>query len=131
MSEREFARAAILRRVVAGEMTLVEATPLLGVSYRQAKRFVHRFRGEGRTGLIHRSVGRRSNRAVPATYCAHVVAVIRAQYGGAAARGPGQRFGPTLVAEHLWTDHGILVSVSTLTRWMRAADLWGRVRRGQ
>jgi len=40
MSEREFVRAAILRRVVAGELTLREATLLLGVSY-GALRVVH------------------------------------------------------------------------------------------
>ena len=131
MSDREFTRAAVLRRVVAGEMTMLDATPLLGVSYRQAKRLLRRFRAQGRKGLVHRSTGRCSNRATPAAYREGIVDVIRTQYGGPAARGPGQRFGPTLVAEHLWADHGILVSVSTLTRWMRAADLWGRVRRGR
>ena len=40
MSDREFTRGAILRRVVAGELTIREATPLLRVSYRQAKRLV-------------------------------------------------------------------------------------------
>jgi transposase len=131
MSDREFTRGAILRRVVAGELTITEATPLLGVGYRQAKRLVRRFRAEGRKGLVHRSTGRRSNRAIPAAHRAHVVDLVRAQYSGPAARGPGQRFGPTLAAEHLWTDHGILVSVPTLTRWMRAAELWGRVRRAR
>jgi len=38
MSDREFTRAAVLRRVAAGDLTVKEATPLLGVSYRQAKR---------------------------------------------------------------------------------------------
>src|SRR5439155_21499855 len=50
-------------------------------------------------------------------------------YGGSARRGPGQRFGPTLAAEHLWSDHGVLVPVTTLTRWMQGAELWGRTRR--
>lgn len=109
-------------------MTMMDATPLLGVSYRQAKRLLRRFRAQGRKGLVHRSTGRCSNRATPAAYREVIVDVIRTQYGGPAARGPGQRFGPPLVAEHLWADHGILVSVSTLTRWMRAAALWGRVR---
>lgn len=107
---------------------MMDATPLLGVSYRQAKRLLRRFRAQGRKGLVHRSTGRCSNRATPAAYREVIVDVIRTQYGGPAARGPGQRFGPPLVAEHLWADHGILVSVSTLTRWMRAAALWGRVR---
>lgn len=131
MSDREFARAAVLRRVVAGEVSLVEATPLLGVSYRQAKRLLRRFRGAGRKGLVHRGAGRGSNRAMPAAYRASVLALVQFHYGGHAERGSGQRFGPTLTAEHLWTDHGLLVSVGTLTRWMREAGLWGRVRKAR
>lgn len=131
MSDREFARAAVLRRVVAGELTIKEATPLLRVSYRQAKRLVQRFRAEGRRGLVHRSLGRPSNHAVPAAHRERVLALVRAHYSGPAARGPGQRFGPTLAAEHLWTDHGVLVPVTTLARWMRLADLWTRARRAK
>ena len=40
--------------------------------------------------------------------------LVRAHYGGSVARGPGQRFGPTLAAEQLWTDHGVRVAVSTV-----------------
>ncbi len=131
MNDREFARAAVLRRVIAKELRLKDAAPLLGISYRQAKRLVGRFRVAGRKGLVHGSVGRRSNRALPSRYRDQVVALVRARYSGGAARGPGQRFGPTVVAEHLWTDHGILVGVTTLTRWMRDAELWSRVRRAK
>ncbi|MGH7465904.1 MAG: helix-turn-helix domain-containing protein, partial [Longimicrobiales bacterium] len=63
MSSKEFRRAVVLARVSAGEMTLRQATPLLGVSYRQAKRLYGRFRAGGRTELVHGNVGRRSHRA--------------------------------------------------------------------
>jgi transposase len=131
MSHREFIRAAVLRRVAKGELTIREATPLLDVSYRQAKRLVKRFRQRGMKGLVHGNVGRRSNRTIPSTYRTAVIALIREHYGGLAGRGPGQRFGPTLTAEHLWIDHGLLVAISTLTRWMCAEDLWGRTRRAR
>lgn len=131
MSDREFRRAAVLRRVVEGEMTIREATPLLGVSYRQAKRLAARFRAGGRKALVHGNTGRRSNRATPTIHCEHVLELVRRHYGGPERRGPGQRFGPTLAAEHLWTDHGILVPVTTLKRWMQAAELWGRARRAR
>jgi transposase len=131
MSDREFARAAVLRRVTAGELSITDATPLLQVSYRQAKRLVQRYRREGRKGLVHRGLGRRSNHAVPAAHRDAVLALVRTHYSGAIARGPGQRLGPTLAAEHLWTDHGVLVPVTTLTRWMREAGLWSRARRGK
>lgn len=131
MSDREFTRAAVLRRVIAGEMTIKESTALLGVSYRQAKRLAARFRERGRKGLVHGNHGRRSNRSVPASHRERVIDLVRGHYGGSVSRGPGQRFGPTLAAEHLWTDHGVLVPVTTLTRWMQAAELWGHVRRAR
>lgn len=131
MSDREFTRAAVLRRVMTGDITITEATPLLGVSYRQAKRLAARFRAGGRKALVHGNTRRRSNRAAPSAHREQVLELVRAHYGGSIPRGPGQRFGPTLAAEHLWTDHGVLVPVSTLTRWMRAVDLWGRVRRAR
>ena len=131
MSDREFMRAIVLRRVTAGELTIQEATPLLGVSYRQAKRLTARYRARGRRGLVHGNTGRRSNRALPPEQRERVVALVRTHYGGSVARGPGQRFGPTLAAEQLWTDHGVRVAVSTLARWMRGAGLWSRVRRAR
>ena len=131
MRAREFERGTVLRRVCQGELSIRDATPLLGVSYRHAKRLVARFRRQGAKGVVHAMRGRASNRMVPAAYRAQVLELVRAHYGGPAARGAGQRFGPTLVAEHLWTDHGLLVPVTTLTRWMRDADLWSRLRRAQ
>ena len=131
MSAREFERGTVLRRVVAGELTIWEATPLLAVSYRHAKRLVARFRAEGAKGLPHRGRGQRSNRTLPTAYRTEVLALVRAHYSGPAERGVGQRFGPTLAAEHLWTEHGVLVPVTTLTRWMRDADLWSRARRAR
>src|SRR5437763_1953398 len=93
MSDREFARAAVLRRVTAGEISLHDATPLLRVSYRQAKRLLQRFRANGRQGLVHRSLGRRSNRATPTTHRDRVLALVRQHYGGAATRGPASGLG--------------------------------------
>lgn len=131
MSRKEFARGAVLARVIDKEITLREAVPLLDVSYRQAKRLVQRFRARGGAGLVHGNVGRRSNHALGEAERAAVLDLIRAHYGGTIAKGPGQRFGPTLVAEHLWTEHGVLVARSTLRDWMRAAGLWSRTRRGR
>ena len=131
MSAREFERGTVLRRVMVGELSIREAAPLLAVTYRHAKRLVQRFREHGARGLPHRARGRPSNRTLPDSYRAEVLALVRAHYTGPAERGAGQRFGPTLVAEHLWTDHGLLVPITTLTRWMRDADLWSRARRAR
>jgi transposase len=129
MSRKEFTLGTILERVKVGALSLSEAAALLGVSYRQAKRLWGRYRTGGAPSLVHGHVGRRSNRQQAAVDRAQVLAVIRAHYSGSAARGPGQRFGPTLVAEHLWTEHGLLVPRSTLRDWMQAEGLWSRVRK--
>lgn len=128
MNRKETVRGGILARVQAGTITVREATPLLGVSYRQAKRLYRRYRAQGTPGLVHGNVGRGSNHRRPAAERAAVLAVIQRDYSGPAARGAGQRFGPTLVAEHLWVDQGLAVPRTTLRRWMREAGLWSRVR---
>jgi transposase len=131
MSRREFERGAVLGRVERGELTVKAAAALLRISYRQAKRLSRRFREEGPAGLVHRNVGRVSNRAVGASERERVLKIVREHYGGSVERGSGQRFAPTLVAEQLWEDHRIQVPVSTLRDWMLEAGLWSRVRRSR
>lgn len=129
MSAREAERAAVLARVVAATVRLHEGAELMGLSYRQAKRLVARYRVGGAAALRHRGVGRPSNRGHPAPLRARVLALARTEYSGPARPGPGQRFGPTLLAEHLAAEHALVVPVSTLRRWLRAAGLWSRRRR--
>lgn len=129
MSTREAERAAVLARVEAASLTLQEGAELLGLSYRHLKRLLARYREGGAQALRHRSVGRPSNRCHPAAVHARAVALARTEYGGPARPGPGQRFGPTLLAEHLAAEHALVVPVSTLRRWLRAAGLWSRRRR--
>lgn len=129
MSRKEIDRGTVMERVKAGSLPLRDAAVILGISYRQAKRLSRRYRADGPQGLVHKSVGRRPNSACPDVDRERVLALIREHYGGTVQRGPGQRFGPTLVAEHLREDHGIDVPCSTLRAWMTAAQLWSRVRR--
>ena len=105
MSEEEVRRAGVLSRIQEGELSQVEAAEVLGLSYRQVKRIYRRFLSEGAKGLAHRSTLKPSNRARPAKERKRILALVRKHYGG----GPGERFGPTLAAEHLQEDHGIVV----------------------
>jgi transposase len=104
---------------------VVDAAALLGVSYRQAKRLWKRYGEEGAAGLKHRSAGRRSNRAYAESFRRKVLGRVREKYGGPV----GERFGPTLAAEHLASEDGLQVDAETLRRWMLAAGLWSRERR--
>ena len=125
MSRRELRRVEVLSRVKAGELKVVDAAELIGVSYRQAKRLWRRYREEGAAGLQHGNAGRRSNRAKPLRFREKVLRLVRNQYGGEA----GKRFGPTLAAEHLEQDDGMKVDAETLRRWMLAEGLWSRGRK--
>jgi transposase len=127
MSDEEVRRAGVLKRVKAGELTQVEAAEMLELSYRQVKRLYGRYLEGGAKALVHRSAGKPSNRARAAGERKQVLGLVRKHYGG----GPGERFGPTLAAEHLHEDHGITVDPETLRRWMLAEGLWTRERKRQ
>ena len=125
MSQRELRRVEVLSRVKEGELKLVNAAELIGVSYRQGKRLWKRYRDEGPEGLQHRSAGRESNRAKPEELREKVLRQVRKKYSGER----GKRFGPTLAAEHLEADDGLVVDSETLRRWMLAEGLWSRARK--
>lgn len=125
MSTRELTRAGVLARVAAGTLSLRSAAAVMAVSYRQAKRLYGRYCAEGAKGLKHRSVGRRSNAARATAERDRVLALVREKYSGPI----GERFGPTLAAEHLASEDGLQVHHDTLRRWMLAAGLWSRARK--
>ena len=125
MSDRELKRAAVLSRVSKAGWSLMQAAERMGVSYRQAKRLWKRYRGQGARGLVHGNAGRVSNRAKPQSLRRRVLALLRKKYGGEV----GERFGPTLAAEHLAEEDGIELGVETLRGWMLEEGLWSRDRR--
>ncbi len=125
MSARELTRVGILARVKAGTLTVRSAAELLHVGYRQAKRLVRRYRAKGAKGLRHGGAGRRSNHARPAAERTRILALVRHKYSGPI----DERFGPTLAAEHLASEDGVVVHHDTLRRWMLATGLWSRARK--
>src|SRR6195256_2872023 len=110
MSDRELKRAAVLAQVKSGSWKLGEAAERMEVSYRQAKRLWKRYQSKGAAGLVHGSAGGSSNRAQPKKVRSKVLGLIREKYTGEI----GQRFGPTLAAEHLSSEDQIELSVSTV-----------------
>jgi len=125
MSRRELGRVEVLARVRSGQLRVVDAAVLLRLSYRQGKRLWKRYREEGAAGLKHRSAGRQSNRAYPEKFRRQVLGLVREKYGGPV----GERFGPTLAAEHLASDDKVQVDAETLRRWMLEEGVWSRERR--
>jgi hypothetical protein len=125
MSRKELSRVEVLARVRSKELRIIDASELLQVSYRQAKRLWKRYREEGPAGLKHRSAGQISNRGYPQGFRSRVLHLVREKYGGAV----GERFGPTLAAEHLASEDRLQVHAETLRRWMLQEGLWSRERK--
>ena len=125
MSQKELRRVGVLARVKSKELKVVDAASLVGVSYRQGKRLWKRYQEEGAQGLKHRSAGRASARAKPTRFRRRVMKLVREKYG----EGEGERFGPTLAAEHLASEDGLQIDAKTLRRWMLAEGLWSRRRK--
>ena len=125
MSAREMRRATVLAQVKSKAWTLVQAAERMELSYRQAKRLWKRYQSKGAAGLVHGSAGGSSNRAKPKKVRTKVLGLIGEKYSGEI----GQRFGPTLAAEHLSSEDQIELSVTTVRRWMLAEGLWSRARK--
>jgi transposase len=127
MSSRELKRLGVLARVEEAALKLADAAAILGLSYRQAKRIWQRYQTEGAAGLQHRSVGRESGRSKPKKFRLKVLRLVRQKYSGEM----GERFGPTLAAEHLGSEDGVEMHPETLRRWMLAEGLWSRMRKSR
>jgi hypothetical protein len=93
------------------ELTLVQASELMGVCYRQSKRIWRRYRDAGDAGLVHRLRGKPSARRKPPA----VRALALARY----AEERYADFGPTLMAEQLAKEK-LVVDHETLRRWRMA-----------
>lgn len=125
MSQEELRRVEVLARVRSDQLRVVDASRLMGVSYRQAKRLWKRYREEGPASLQHRGAGCASNRAYAPKFRRRVLDLVRKKYGGPVQ----ERFGPTLAAEHLESEDGLRVDAETLRRWMLGEGLWSQERK--
>jgi hypothetical protein len=122
MSKRERERLGVLASVKRQELTLVQASELLGLGYRQTKRIWRRYQAQGDAGLVHRLRGKPSVRSKPAKARTRVLAL--------AADERYRDFGPTLLAEHL-ARQGLAVDHETVRRWLLGAGQWTLRRRRQ
>ena len=125
MSSKELQRVEVLSRVKSKALKLVDAAEIMQLSYRQTKRLWQRYQRQGAAGLKHGNAGQPSNRAKPQRLRRKALKLVREKYGGEV----GERFGPTLAAEHLASEDGVQIAAETLRRWMLAEGLWSRQRR--
>ena len=114
MSKKERRRLSVMSAVKTKELSLVQASEVMGVSYRQAKRIWKRYVRRGDAGLVHRSRGRPGSRRKEPLQRQKIVRRYRQRYAD---------FGPTLAAEYL-SKEGLAVDHETLRRWLLEQGLW-------
>jgi transposase len=106
-------RLTILTHLLANELTLGEAAAILGLSTRQVRRLVERFRHDGAAALIHGNRGRCPVNRIDETQRAHLVELASTTYAG---------FNATHLAETLAEEEpAIAVSAKTLLRVLAGA----------
>ncbi|WP_428393031.1 ISNCY family transposase [Lichenicoccus sp.] len=115
MDGRELHRVGVLAEILDGGRSVASGAALLGLTARQTRRLVEKYRTRGAPSLAHALRSRPSNRRRPAALRDQVLTLIRTQYQG---------YGPTLASEQLLERHGLRVPRETLRGWMRAAGLW-------
>ena len=115
MSMKETERITIMDNLIAKRIKQKHASKQLGISIRQVQRLMKRYKREGIAGLVHKSRGRTSNRALSTEQKGRIVLLIRKDY---------HDFGPTLAAEKLFERDGIVVSKETVRQLMIKEQLW-------
>jgi transposase len=79
ISQKELTRYDVLRRVLDGTTSLVEAAGCMGVSYRQAKRLKQRA-ADGVIGLVHGNRGRPASNRLDADVRGRILALSQEHY---------------------------------------------------
>lgn len=115
MSQQEAKRAQIMEQLTAGNIDQKEAAKRMGVTVRQAKRIVKRYRASGVAGLISKKRGHPSNRRLPEATTRLAMQRVGEHY---------RDFGPTLACEKLSERHGIPLCVESTRQLMMAAGYW-------
>lgn len=115
MSNNELNRVHIIKRLIDGQITQLNAAKLLDLSDRQVRNLVTMFREQGIKGIISKKRGKTSNRTFDLKFKKQVMALVKERYSD---------FGPTFAVEKLSEYNGIKISDETLRKWMIEEHLW-------
>jgi len=110
----------VLSRWESGELSMMEAGELLGMSERQFRRYRDRYEEEGLEGLLDRRLGRQSARRVPEGERQRMLELYRAFYGG---------WNVKHFHEHLRESHSFAWGYTWTKTQLHAAGLVERSRR--
>lgn len=120
MSTKEVERITMMDNLLAKRIKQKHAARQLGISIRQVRRLVRKYKREGKAGLIHKGRGRISNRTIDQKEKDKAIILIKQYYPD---------FGPTFAHEKLVENYGVLFGVDTLRKEMIKANIWKAKRR--
>ncbi len=115
MSTKEVERITVMDNLIEKRIKQKHAAKQLGISIRQVRRLVRKYKKEGKIGLIHKNRGRISNRTIPSEEKERITILIKKYYPD---------FGPTFALEKLREKHGVLLSIETTRQIMIKANIW-------
>ena len=110
----------VLRRWNGGDLSMLEAGALLGMSERQFRRYRDRYEEAGEAGLLDRRLGKISTRRVPAEALEEMLELYRHRYLG---------WNVKHFHEHLLRDHDFSWGYTFIKTQLQAAGLVERAKR--
>src|SRR5437868_6405876 len=110
----------VLSRWERGDLSMMEAGEVLGMSERQGRRYRERYEGDGDEGLLDRRLGKPSPKRVPASAAAQMLEL----YGGLYRGWNVKHF-----HEHLVRDHGFRWGYTWVKTQLHTAGLAERSKR--
>jgi transposase len=115
MSVKELNRLEVIKRVKEKRLVQKEAAEMLGVSERQIRRLLRRYRQAGVSGLVSQRRGKASNHQLGAEVKQKGLDLLNGKYRG---------FGPTLACEKLVEVEGLKISDESVRQMMIEEGLW-------
>jgi len=115
MSQKEFKKYDIIKKVIDKELNATEASELLDVTIRHIRRLKVRVNEQGAKGLAHGNRGKPSNRKISDVDRKKIIDLIKENYSD---------FGPLLASEKLGEQHNIKRDKGTIRNIMIEEGIW-------
>lgn len=122
MNSKEVNRISILEKLKKKEMKQKNAAAALGISVRQVRRLLKRYKEQGASGITHTLRGTVSNNHADTDVLSLAVATVLEKYDD---------FTVTMAWEKLVQHHGFLYGRETLRGALIAAGIWKPIRQSK
>ena len=114
MNGKDIERFRVMLKIKSGYITLKDASKILSISYRQTRRIYKRFIKEGIKGILHKSIGKKSNNSIDLNIKQDILNKYRQCFCG---------LGPTSGKNKLKAA-GYDINRETLRTWLIEEGLW-------